>query len=70
MKLSVKNINKPAPLWYRKLRKIVSLASNTAVVILLGMGYSDNSFWILVCRIGISGLMDTIDIFLSDEAQN
>lgn len=70
MKLSVKNINKPAPLWYRKLRKIVSLVSNTAVVILLGMGYSDNSFWILVCRIGISGLMDTIDIFLSDEAQN
>ena len=70
MKLSVKNINKPAPLWYRKLRKIVSLASNTAVVILLGMGYSDNSFWILVFRVGISGLMDTIDVFLSDEAQN
>jgi len=67
-KLSLKNINKPAPLWYRKLRKVVSLLSNTAVVLLLSMGYSDNSTTILVCRVGISGLMDTIDVFLSDDA--
>jgi len=63
---ALKNINNPAPKWFRKLKRIVSLLSNTAVVILLSLGYAENSLLILIARVGVSGLMDIIDILVTD----
>lgn len=65
----LKNINNPAPRWFRKFKRIVSLLSNMAVVFLLSLGYSDNSLIILVARVGVSGLMDIIDILVTDGEQ-
>lgn len=67
MSLSVKNINKPSPLWFRKLKRVTSLLSDTAVVFLLAMGYADSSLPILISRVGISALMNTIDVLISDK---
>lgn len=63
----LKNISKNTPIWFRKLRKAVTLLSDATIVILLGMGYTDNSLVMLVLRVGISALLNTIEIFLTDE---
>ena len=67
MSVSIKNINKPSPLWFRKLKRVTSLLSDATVVCLLSLGYADSSLPILVCRVGISALMNTIDVLISDK---
>ena len=67
MTISRKNINKQAPVWFRKLKKAVSVLSDATVIILLAAGYADDSFFILVIRVGVSASLSSIEIFLSDE---
>lgn len=64
--VSIKNLNKPAPKWFRKLKRAVSLLSDTAVVMLLSMGQAENSLVILWCRVGISGIMNALEIILAN----
>jgi len=63
----LKNINKNTPVWFRKLRKAVTLISDATIVIMLGIGYTDNSLIMLVLRVGISAVMSSIEVFLTDE---
>jgi hypothetical protein len=67
MTLSRKNIHKQARQWFRKLKKALSLLSDSTVIILLAAGYADDSFTILVIRVGVSASLNTLEIFLSDE---
>lgn len=67
MTISRKNANKPAPAWFRKTKKAISFLSDAAIIILLASGFSDDSLIILIIRVGISAVMNTIEIFLSDE---
>ena len=63
----ISNINKQAPKWFRKLQRISSITSDTIIVFLLAMGYEENSFWMLVARIGITNLMKVIEAVLVED---
>jgi hypothetical protein len=68
--VALRNVSKPAPLWFRKLKKVSSLLSNAAIVILLSMGYADSSTIMLVLRVGQSVLMDSLETILADGEEN
>lgn len=67
MTFSSKNIHKQKPRWFMKLKKAVTLLSDAACVILLGIGYAENSLFILVLRVGLSAVLESIQLFISDE---
>lgn len=55
------------PKLFAKIKNAVSILSDTAVVILLALGYAENSLIILICRVGVSGIMNALNVFLKDE---
>ena len=63
----LKKINHNTPTWFRKLKKGITLLSDAAIIIMLGVGFAEDSLAMLVIRVGISAIMNTIEIFLSDE---
>lgn len=63
----LKNLYKPAPKWFVKLKKAMSFLTDGAIVILLGIGYAEDSLVLLILRIGVSAVLNTIEVFLSDE---
>lgn len=67
MTLSRKNFNKKKPSWFLKLKKAITLLSDAACVILLGVGYAENSLMILVLRVGLSAVLESVQLFISDE---
>lgn len=64
--ISPNNVNKPAPRWFRKLKRATTILSDTAVVMLLSMGYGDNSLVILWCRVGLSGILTAFEAILAN----
>lgn len=54
------------PNWFRKLDKVISLTSNTAILVLLAMGYTEDSLIMLIVRIITSYIMSLLDIFITD----
>ncbi len=63
----VERVNKPAPKWFRKLKRAATLLSDTAVVMLLALGYADDSLIMLILRVGISGVLQTLEAVLTEE---
>tara|TARA_R110000868_G_scaffold234980_1_gene488677 strand:+ start:633 stop:851 length:219 start_codon:yes stop_codon:yes gene_type:complete len=63
----ISTINKNTPIWFRKIKKGVTLLSDATIIIMLGVGYSEDSLILLVIRVGISAIMNTVEIFLTDE---
>lgn len=63
----LKKINHNTPTWFRKLKKIITLLSDATIIIMLGVGFAEDSLAMLIIRVGISAIMNTIEIFLSDE---
>ena len=55
------------PTSFSKTKNAVSILSDTAVVMLLALGYAENSMEILICRVGISGIMNAINVFLKED---
>lgn len=55
------------PQWLRRLDKAVSLTTNTIIVILLALGYTEDSLIMLLVKVGSSYLMNMLDIFLNDK---
>lgn len=55
------------PNWFTKVKSVVSILSDTTVVILLALGYAENSLQILICRVGVSGVMNSLNVFLKEE---
>lgn len=60
------NAHKPAPRWFRKLKRALTILSDTAVVMLLSMGQAENSLPILYCRVGLSGLLTALEVILAN----
>lgn len=63
------NIKKPAPRWFQKLKKIISLTTNTVIVGLLLAGYENESLLLLMIKLGSSYLMQLLDTLLADETE-
>jgi hypothetical protein len=63
----VEHLKKPAPKWFRKTKKAVSILSDSACVMLLAMGQAENSLVILWCRVGISALMNALEAVLVED---
>lgn len=63
---SADNTGKPAPKWFRKLKKALTILSDTAVVMLLSMGHAENSFIMLWCRVGLSGILESCEAMLAN----
>ena len=60
----IERANKPAPAWFRKTKKALTLLSDTAVVILLAMGFAENSLLMLCLRVGLSGVLQALEAVL------
>lgn len=63
-KISIKK-----PQWFKRVNKAVSILSNTAVVIMLALGYAEDSLVMLIARVGISGLMGFLEALLTDSEE-
>lgn len=50
----ISNIKKPAPKWFRILNRIWSPTENTVIVILLALGYTNESLAMLLIKVGSS----------------
>ena len=64
--ISTSNINKPAPRWFRVTKKIWSTTENTVIAILLLSGHADQSFPMLLFKIGSSYLKDVLDSVMTN----
>ena len=67
LKLSTKNIKSPAPKWFRRLKKSITLLADTAAVILLAMGFTENTLIMLLVRVGVSGILESAEALLADD---
>ena len=61
----MKNINTPAPYWFRITKKIVSWASNLTLAILV-LYIPEDSKTLLVCKLIQSGSMEFFDLILAE----
>lgn len=66
---NTKNINSLAPKWFRRLKKSITLLADTTAVILLAMGYTENTLIMLIVRIGVSGVLESVEALLSDSPE-
>ena len=64
--LSIKNTKKPAPKWFRKTKTATGYLIDGAIIIMLASGMKDNSFIMLLCRVGYSRLMAALDALLAN----
>lgn len=64
--INIKNVGRPAPRWFRKTKKAISILTDTAIVMLLAMGHKDNSVLMLWCRVGIGGLLTAFEEILAN----
>lgn len=64
--ISTNNANKPAPKWFRKTKKALTLLADTACVMLLALGYQENSLVMLWCRVGLSGVLQSLEVLLAN----
>lgn len=62
-----KKLYSRAPRWFRKIKAAIILLSDSAVIIFIGIGYAENSLLILLLRVGISAVLQTAEIILSNE---
>ncbi|WP_298119344.1 hypothetical protein [Flavobacterium sp.] len=67
MTFSRKNYNKRKPSWFLRVKKAITLLSDAATIILLGIGYAENSLLILILRVGISAILESVQLLISDE---
>jgi len=64
--VSLKNVSSPAPRWFRKLKKAVTILADTSTIILLSIGYSEESLLILILRVGLSGIFEATESILAN----
>ena len=64
--ISIKNRKQPAPRKFLKVKKAISRLSNAAVVILLMMGFTENSMAIVICRVGVDAILDAAETMLAE----
>ncbi|NCT92956.1 MAG: hypothetical protein GXC72_00905 [Chitinophagaceae bacterium] len=62
----IENTKKPAPRWFRKTKRAAEMLSDTAIVMLISMGYAENSLVMLWLRVGLSGILNTLEMVLAN----
>ena len=65
-KIGKSQIGKPAPLWFRKFKKILTNTETAVIVILLAMGYANESLLMLLIKTGSSWLIENLETILGD----
>jgi hypothetical protein len=65
-----RNMTSPAPKWFLRLKRSITLLADTAAIMLLAWGYSSDSLIMLVVRVGVSGLLESFEALLSDPDRN
>jgi hypothetical protein len=68
--MNVSNSGRQAPKWYRKFKKIFTNTENTAIVVLMMMGYGADSMTILLLKVGTSYVLENLDTLLAEEPLN
>jgi len=63
---STANTGKPAPKWFRKLKSASGYLVDGAIIMVLATGHAENSFWMLVLRIGYSRVMAAIEALIAN----
>lgn len=66
----IQNMKTPAPRWFLRLKRAITLLADTTAVILLAFGYKENSLIMLIVRIGVSGILESMEALLSDKETN
>jgi len=65
--MSIKeNLKRPAPRWFRKLKRFLTPLVDGAIIILLFSGYEENSYAILILRIGYAHVILSLDGLLAN----
>lgn len=68
--LSVNNINKPAPKWFRKIKKAVLILTVAANAMIASWGFDNELLTTrlqLWCTIGVVALLEAFEVLLKDE---
>lgn len=60
------NTNKPAPKWFRKLKSASGYLVDGAIIMVLATGHKDNSFLMLLLRVGYSRVMAAIEALIAN----
>jgi uncharacterized RDD family membrane protein YckC len=60
------NLSKPAPRWFRKTKRFLTPLVDGSIIILLALGYADNSLIILILRIGYGQLIIALEGLLAN----
>jgi hypothetical protein len=64
MNLSVKNINKPSPPTFLKIKKAIGITFTFIISLLLVIpGFSEDSLILLIIKLGQSFIMEMLDLF-------
>jgi hypothetical protein len=67
--VKLSNSNKPAPKWFRKLRKAIGILTLSANVMIAGWGFTDElatarlQLW---CTVGIGAIMEALGALLAN----
>jgi hypothetical protein len=64
--IKLSNGSKPAPRWFRKTKRALTILADTAVIMMLSMGFAENSFIMLWCRVGLSGVLMALETILAN----
>lgn len=65
--MSIKeNLKRPAPRWFRKLKRFLTPLVDGAIIILLASGFDDNSMIMLILRIGYGQIIIALEGLLAN----
>lgn len=65
--MSIKdNLKRPAPRWFRKLKRFLTPLVDGAIIILLASGFDDNSMLMLILRIGYGQIIIALEGLLAN----
>jgi hypothetical protein len=68
--MSLKNVRTPAPKWFMKTKKATSILVNGVIIILLALGYTENSLVMLLLKVGISTAMSALEAVIADSGDD
>lgn len=54
-------------LFFQRIKRFITRLSDTLVVILLALGYAENSLAILIARVGVSGFLEAVEQLIKPE---
>lgn len=65
--VSLSNVHKQPPRWFRKTKRALTIACDGAIVFLLALGYSESSLYYLIARVGISTALQVVEAVLAED---